>query len=113
MAYHVYGLIVNVVEGGSSYLLTHLLNLGLIIGFERSPDLDTSSGNATFYVKVPNKRKFEAYFNRRWHESADPVRFAVGKPTYESYKSDVKKNIGKDVKDFIDKNKAKKIISKK
>lgn len=113
MAYHVYGLTVDILEEGSNYLLRHLLDLDLIIGFEKDPVLEHGTGVATFYVKVPNKRKFEAYFNRRWHESADPVRFAVGKPTYESYKSNVKKDVGKDVKNFINKNKAKKLISKK
>jgi len=112
MAYHVYRLAVDILEEGSNYLLRHLLDLDLIIGFEKEPVLEHGTGVATFYVKVPNKRKFEAYFNRKWHENADPVSFAVGKPTYDSYKSDGKKDVGTKVREFINKSKAKKLNSK-
>ena len=112
MAYHVYRLAVDILEEGSNYLLRHLLDLDLIIGFEKEPVLEHGTGVATFYVKVPNKRKFEAYFNRKWHENADPVSFAAGKPTYDSYRSDGKKDVGTKVREFINKSKAKKINSK-
>lgn len=105
MAYHIYRLTVDTTEGDPNYLISNLVSLRLILGVEYGPVPDTSSGTATYYVKVPNKRKFETYFRKRKPESADPVRFIIGNPTYESYKSEKKKHVREGVEDCIDKGK--------
>jgi len=113
MAYHVYKLLIkNLADGGSNILLGFLKENNLIIGTKFDPVLEEVSGQASFYVKVRNTKRFEQYFNKRKYDESDPVNiYLVGKPVwfgyfYESERS--KKTKDKEyekVKDFLKRHK--------
>lgn len=103
MAHHVYKISVDVTEGIPGALPRHLEKLGLITGFERDSIPEHDSRTVVFFLKVPNKRKFERYFKRRFIENGDPVNMMVGTPIYITYKTNSKKKAQEETKRLLSK----------